>query len=523
MEFYSLQFILFLVFWLIIYYSVRRRVCGRQWVILLAASLSFYAIVSVKSLAFILITAWTTWQAARTLERLSEEGKAARKACTDKAEKAAVKRQYLRKRRVVLWCCLILNFGILAILKYCGGLLVGHGLSGLVIPLGISFYTFQSVSYLVDIYNGKYASAASFLQYLTFVSWFPQLLQGPINRYDAMGDALTQDHAWDAERAYKALLLILCGLLKKYAIAEQLSPLISAMFDTVDAQIPGSVVVCGILMYSAQQYADFSGGIDVVLGVSELFGIPMAQNFRQPYFATSLGDFWRRWHISLGAWMRDYVFYPVALTRPMQRLGKWCGKTFQGETGKHLSRTAAACIANLIVFLLVGVWHGAEEHYIAWGLYNGLIIALSDLTAPLWQRVGRTIRITGDGHGMRIFRIVRTFIIVNIGWYFDRISDLSYRMICFRNTVSAFRLSALKSTLYSYNVDYVMKPIGIAIIGLVVVFIISVCRERQIDVRERVCRMPSVIQAAALSVACVLILFSFVFTAPSGGFLYAQF
>ena len=524
MEFYSLQFIVFISFWLIAYYGLGRFMPGRRWLVLLGASLSFYAILELKGLVFLLASAGSTWLAAQKLEHLQDRCKAERKKCSDREGKAAQKAIYRRKERAVLWTCIVFNFGILALLKYAGGFLTTiSGVSSILVPIGISFYTFQSASYLIDVYNAKYASEKSFARYLLFVSWFPQLLEGPINRYDAMKVSLFQDHAWRADRFYESLLLILFGFFKKYAIAEQLSPLISQMFDRTDAQIPGSVVVLGILMYSAQQYADFSGGIDIVLGVSKLFGTYMAPNFRQPYFAVSLGDFWRRWHISLGAWMRDYVFYPFALLGCMQKLGKWFSRHFSGNMGKHLSRTVPACIANIAVFLIVGIWHGMEEHYLAWGLYNGLIIAASDLMSPLFAAAASRFPISVSKRVAHGLRILRTFIIVNIGWYFDRIADLNYRMICFRNTILHFRLSQLKTTLYSYNLDYVMKPVGIAAVGVLIVLAVSFLREREIDVKGRFMRLPALTQTGILTLVFLMILFAFVFTAPSGGFLYAQF
>ena len=145
------------------------------------------------------------------------------------------------------------------------------------------------------------------------------MIQGPINRFARMKEQLFAHHDFDWEQTKRALFLILFGLMKKYAIANLLVDGIAAILDSPSSDIPGSVVIAGILMYSAQQYADFSGGIDLVLGIARLFGIQMAPNFRQPYFAVSLGDFWRRWHISLGAWMKDYVFYPFALTKAMQK------------------------------------------------------------------------------------------------------------------------------------------------------------------------------------------------------------
>ena len=221
--------------------------------------------------------------------------------------------------------------------------------------------------------------------------------------------------------------------------------------------------------------------------------------------------------------MRDYVFYPFALLGCMQKLGKWFTRQFSGNVGKHLGRTVPACIANIVVFLIVGIWHGAEEHYLAWGLYNGLIIAASDLLSPLFAAAVSRFPISVSKRASHGLRIVRTFIIVNIGWYFDRIADLNYRRICFRNTVIHFRLSELKSTLYSYNLDYVIKPVGIAAVGVLAVLAVSILRERQIDVKGRFMRLPAPIQTGILTLVLLMILFAFVFTAPSGGFLYAQF
>ena len=318
--------------------------------------------------------------------------------------------------------------GILAFFKY-NGLLGGvlHGWRAVAMPLGISFYTFQAISYLIDQYNGKYPAERNFLHFLLFVSWFPQLLQGPIGRYDKLRSQFFRENHWDGDRIKRALLLILFGLMKKYAIADMLVGSISSVLDGDISRLPGSLVVFAILLYSAQQYADFSGGIDIISGVSLLFGIELAPNFRQPYFSTSLGDFWRRWHISLGAWMRDYLFYPFALLKPMQNFGRWCTK-HMGKNGKHFGRVLPAGIANLVVFFVVGIWHGPQLHYVLWGLYNGMVIALSDLTEPFWKHLAAKLRMNTESRGFHVFRIVRTFVIVNIGWYFDRISQ--FRAAC---------------------------------------------------------------------------------------------
>lgn len=291
-----------------------------RWVVLLLASYGFYASRSLAGLPFILATTGTTWLAALAIARIGESGKARLKAA-EKERKKAIRAAARRRQRAVMLAALLLNFGLLAVLKYTDDVRGWFGASplGLLLPLGISFYTFQSMGYLLDVYNGKYAPQKNLARFALFVSFFPQLIQGPIGRYDQLEKQLEGGGQVDVPRAF---LLMLWGLAKKMVIADRALPMVSAVFDAPGGTWGGAMAVVGVLAYSVQQYCDFSGGIDLVAGIAELFGIRLAENFRRPYFAVSLGDFWRRWHISLGAWMRDYIFYPFALSRPVSRLSK---------------------------------------------------------------------------------------------------------------------------------------------------------------------------------------------------------
>ena len=361
MQLYSLQFVAFLCLSLAAYFALGRIAPRYQWTVLLAASLGFYVCTGWHNLFFILLTAGSSWAVGMAFGKLEERSKAARKAASDRAEKKEIKARFNHYKWLVLLAALVLNFGVLSYIKYWNVLLDGLGMgesflaSSLLLPLGLSFYTFQSMGYLIDAYNGKVQPERNPLKYLLFVSWFPQLIQGPINRFDQLAEQLCAPRHFDAAGAKRALLLIGFGMLKKFVVADMLVKTIAACLDQVTPGTPGSIIVFGILLYSAQQYGDFSGGIDMVRGVSQLFGVRMAENFRQPYFSVSLGDFWRRWHITLGAWMRDYVFYPFALTDAMRRLGKWAG----AHLGEHWGRTLPASVANILVFFLVGLWHGA--------------------------------------------------------------------------------------------------------------------------------------------------------------------
>ena len=293
-----------------VYHIIPRRV---SWVVLLVASYGFYAARSLSGLPFILATTLSTWLGALRIDRIASTAKARLKA--DKAtlgaeEKKQIKAAARSRERVWLYAVLVLNFALLAVLKYTDDVLGLAGCSplGLVLPLGISFYTFQSMGYLIDVYSGKYAAEHSLPRFALFVSFFPQLIQGPIGRYDQLGKQLREPHAFDYDNMVRGLMLMLWGLFKKLVIADRALPLVSTVFSAPAGEYGGALSVVAVLFYAVQQYCDFSGGIDLVAGIAQLFGIQLAPNFRRPYFSVSLADFWRRWHISLGAWMRDYVF-----------------------------------------------------------------------------------------------------------------------------------------------------------------------------------------------------------------------
>lgn len=529
MELFSLQYLLFILILFAACYLLPRlspRAAGFQWVVLLAASLVFYLYMGGWAIFLLLVTSASVWAGGLLLAGRDAVWKQQKKeGFPSSAQKKAAKARITRQKRWILAAVLLLNFGILAWLKYFAALIPAF--SGLLLPLGISFYTFQSASYLIDQYNGKYPAEKNFFHFLLFVSWFPQLLQGPIGRYDRLRPQFFAEHRLDRERVKRALLLILFGLMKKYAIADMLSGSISSVLDQDTSRLPGSLVVFAILLYSAQQYADFSGGIDIITGVSALFGIDLAPNFRQPYFSTSLGDFWRRWHISLGAWMRDYLFYPFALLRPMQSFGKWCTKHF-GSHGKHLGRVLPAAVANLLVFFVVGIWHGPQLHYVLWGLYNGIVIALSDLTAPFWKGLAGKLRMNTDSSGFHVFRIIRTFVIVNIGWYFDRISQFENCLHAFAVTVTSFRLLALKdgvvSEILSRSTAFnIAGGYAVAFFGLALVLINSLLKEKGKDSYAVFSEKPFFFRAFVIVFMMLLVTGSFLFTESAGGFLYANF
>ena len=239
----------------------------------------------------------------------------------------------------------------------------------LMIPIGISFYTLQAIAYMTDVYRGKYRADKNFFKFMLFMSYFPQIVQGPIARYDFLANQLYEGRDMEYKRCTFGIQLILWGYIKKLVIADRLAVPVNEIFNNFN-EYTGMLVLLAAIGYGLQVYADFSGGMDIARGVSQVFGIELQLNFKQPYFARSIEEFWRRWHITLGAWMKDYIFYPLSLSKLSGNIGKKARLLFGSSIGKKIP----SFIAMFIVYFLVGFWHGAEWKYIFYGIWNGLFI-----------------------------------------------------------------------------------------------------------------------------------------------------
>ena len=517
MNFYTFTFAIFLLISLFIYYIAPKRF---QWIVLLIANTVFYAFTGIGNIAFILLSSLITFYSSKIINDLNQSLKN-KKTELSKEDFKIEKTKTQNKKRLILILMLILNVGILIYLKY-WRILIGS--KTLLLPLGISYYTLTTIGYFMDIYNSKYDRETNFFKYFVFVSFFPQLILGPIVRYNQSGFQLREEHNFDFENIKHGFMLILYGSLKKYLVADLLVKHISTIFDGVYTNYPGCVLLTGILMYAIYQYADFSGGTDLVLGIAELFGIKLPQNFKQPYFSISIANFWQRWHITLGGWMRDYIFYPFALTKAMQNLSKWC----TNHLGKHFGRTMPACIANILVFMLVGLWHGPELHFFIWGLYNGVIIALSDILKPVFEKINTTLHINVKSRGWHLFQIIRTFIIVNIGWYFDRIVDVPKSFAYLKNTFIHFGnplILASKDYMNQIlgNITDFQSHIVLIMLGTIIIFVVSLLKENKIDVYGEIQKKNIAVRWMAYYIPLILIILSLSFSAGDTGFMYAQY
>ena len=541
MTYTSLNFIFFVLATALVYFVLPFK--KYRWTVLLAASIFFYCTWSYQLGAFMLFTTLSTYLIALWLSKASAKSKAvlkAHKSEWSRDDKKKYKNKTKVRMRLIMTLALLLNFGILAFLKYynffagsLNDILGAFSLDfsapslKLILPLGISFYTFQSMGYIVDVYREKTEAQKNPLKLLLFVSFFPQIIQGPISIYDQLAVQLFEGHDFDFTRFKHGCELIMWGFFKKLVIADRAVIPITAVTAEFN-KFGGTTLTFTILLYALQLYADFSGGIDISRGVAQIFGVDMIDNFKRPYFSRSINEYWRRWHISLGAWLKNYLFYPVAMSNAFITASKKMKGTRFGKTaaGAHISKVLPTSVASLIVFLVVGIWHGASWKYVAFGAWNGLIIMVSILLEPLFISAKDKLHIKDTNIPFMLFQMFRTFLIVLVGYVFDVAPSFSQAMRTFwlLFTNQNFKLG------YSQISDLGLgkKDYLVVLIGGLIIFIASVIQERAkdgLDIRHMLDKKPFILRFALLFVCLISIVVFGIYGSgySAADFVYAQF
>lgn len=540
MNYTSLNFILFVALTVLVYFLFPLK--KQKWTVLLVASYVFYLFAGYKYVAFILFTTVSTYLFALWINRIgvkSKETLKLNKQTWDKDKKKKFKNSIKHKKRLVMALVLVVNFGILAFLKYynffAGSLndvmgVFGIGFSAptlkLFLPLGISFYTFQSMGYIVDVYREKVAPEKNIAKLALFVSFFPQIIQGPISFYDQLAHQLYEPHKFDFTRFKYGMELILWGFFKKLIIADRAVVAINTV--TADyAAYNGTTLTFTILLYALQLYADFSGGIDISRGVAQIFGIDMVDNFKRPYFAKSINDYWRRWHITLGAWLKNYLFYPLAMSNLFINASKKMKGTKFGSTkaGAHIAKVLPTSIASLIVFLVVGIWHGANWKYVAFGIWNGGIIMISILLKPVFDWVLAKLRINAQSFAYGVFQMFRTFLVVLVGYVFDVAPNFAQAMNTFKLVFVDQSFSAGWSQISELGLD--KFDYAIIIFAMIVVFVASVIQERHSSttIREMLDKKPFALRGLVIFAGLMLVLVFGIYGPgyDPAAFVYMQF
>jgi len=411
MTFLSGGFLLLVGGLLIIYFALPKPL---RYLALLAGSVAFYALCSPRYLPFLALTVLSVYFTARLLGRSLERQKAyvaEHKKDLSKEELTAYKRKQAGKRTAWFLLCLLLNLGLLGALKYTSFLLQAFAAPWQVrwvLPLGISFYTFQSIGYLIDVKRGKYPPERNLLRYALFASFFPQMIQGPISRYDMLSKTLYEGADFDWDRLGRGLVRMAWGAGKKLILADRLSPALALLFGGEAGSFRGGWVLLGMVLYALRLYADFTGGIDMALGVGELFGVVLPENFDRPYLSKNIEEYWTRWHMTMGSWFRDYVFYPLNMSKGFLR---WT-RALRARFGNGFLSRLPLYAATLVVWLATGVWHGAGWNFALWGLTNGAVIILSLTLKPLYDRFHGRFPGLKQRKGYGAFEILRTFLLM---------------------------------------------------------------------------------------------------------------
>lgn len=519
MQLTSISFLLFAAVLLPVYYLAPKKA---QWCLLLLASYVFYLWAGFQYLVFILFTTVTTWLATICMARQYEKQECylSQHELT-REEKKACKAATKKRCKTPMFVCVILNFAVLAVCKF----LITEPFSSAAkdgtfsfltigIPLGISFYMFQSVGYVVDVYRGSVGAEKNPLKLALFVSYFPQLIQGPISKFKQLGPQLYAPHPFDGKEFSFGLQRMLWGYFKKLVIADRIAAAVVALRGP---EFTGVGFFLLTVAYAIQIYADFTGGIDMVIGLSQALGIRMTENFHRPFFSKNIAEYWRRWHISLGEWMKGYIFNPISVSAPMLKLSKAARRKL-GNFGKRLP----VYIATFATWFVTGIWHGITLNFILWGMMNCVVIIISEELQPLYQKFHNKFGIK-EKPWYAAFEILRMFLLMNfirvvdlfpnVGEYFSRmgslVTDFNFRI---------FTNGALE-TLSLTQPDYF-----ILIGGIILMFTVSMIQEKKGSIREILWERPVLRYALVIALLVVVLLMgSYGIGYNANDFIYNQF
>ena len=476
MSFLSLSFPVFLVATVGAFFLVPKR---WQWGVLLLASYVFYASWGVLSVVLLLWTTMLHYVGAVTIGKAKNHG----------------------KRRAILFFCIVADVGLLFFCKYAAffsrsvdeaAVWFGTAPPALQLPViaivGVSFFTFQAMAYVIDVYRGTSAPERSLGILALSFAFFPKILQGPIERAGHLHAQLRAGHAFHATRVFEGLRLMLWGFFQKIVIANQAAIVVSQVYAAPES-FSGSALLFVTYLFTFQIYADFAGYTDIARGAARIFGIDLLQNFDRPYAATSIADFWRRWHLTLSFWFRDYVYIPLGGNR--LSLPYWCG-------------------AILIIFLLSGLWHGAAWTFVVWGCIHGLSIILDRLLQPVGAFLDTHLFHRSFLRVRHACSVLLTFHILVFSWVFFRAQTLADAFLIVRKIFTelpAFVSHIESDTFATVTKGFVIDSLDVLILVACVAFFMFVEHARAFPVAvARFTALPTWIRWGAYYVVILLIL-----------------
>ena len=527
-SYFHLKYIfIFLPVLIIIYNFIPKKI---KPLVLLIASYIFFYIISGKLIIFIILSSLSIYLAGLLMDKKNKE-RDRKLSETAKEYKKDVKEKYKRKKKLILVLTIIFNVIFLFIFKYLGFFttIINDLLSlfkvnysfriiKLLAPIGISFYTLEAISYLVDVYNEKVEASKNILKVMLYLTFFPTIMEGPIVKFSDIKDSLYNGSKITYHNFCSGYKRIIFGLFKKYLIVDRLNVFVKLAFDNY-LNYSGLTLAIGVIFYTILLYMDFSGTMDIVIGTGEIFDIKIPENFRQPFFSKNISEFWSRWHISLGLWFKNYIFYPVSLSKGVKKLSSNIKKKF----GNRVSSLLMGAIALFAVWSLNGLWHGAGFTFIFFGYYHFTLILLGNIFEPYIVKICQKLRVNRENKIYKFLQIIKTCCLVFIGELFFRADTLNTGFGILKRIITKFSFRSFSLEIFTLGLD--IKDFIVAFLALVVIFIISILKEKKINIRESLNKKNIVLRWALYY---ALILAIIVFGAYGAGYapldpIYADF
>lgn len=492
MLFNSGEFIVFFPIVVLLYFGLPTRV-KNLW--LLVASYYFYMCWNAKYALLLFFSTFVTYLGGRLLERI-KTGNSSHK---------------LLLSRSVLVIAVSVNLILLFYYKYINFVLkllqdialqmhiqLNVPAFDIVLPVGISFYIFQALGYLIDVYRDDIYAEKSLLRYALFVSFFPQLVAGPIERSKNLLKQLADKKKFSFENTRAGLLIMLWGYFLKLVIADRSAVLVNTVYNSYEGY-KGFQLIIASMMFAVQIYCDFMGYSIIAKGAAKVLGFDLMENFAQPYFATSVKDFWRRWHISLSTWFRDYLYIPLG--------GSRCSKL---KKRRNL----------LITFMVSGLWHGANLTFVAWGLIHGIYQVIEDWLTPMTDRLLKQFKVKTNVFSWKLILILKTFVLTDIAWVFFRAKTISSAVFIIRKSFELDNIGLLLND-GLYQLGLGTKDMNILLIALAVLFVSSYLREKGEKVSEVLLAQNAIFRYVLYWGAVIMIILSLDITGQE--FIYFQF
>lgn len=488
MNFISITFLVFFPVFFCIYYLVPKKY---RYVVLAIGSYIFYGWGNIGVLLILLLTTVITYIGGGILARHRSK---------------RIYALFFLMNLLVLLVFKYLNFFAENVNKICivfGSSALLDKVPSLILPIGLSFYVFQSMTYLGDVYRGRIKAERNFLRYSAFVAFFPAILSGPIQKARTLLPQIAAPCDFDSERAIKGFILFAWGIFQKIAVANNLAVIVNTVFDNCHSydKTNSAYFIAAALSFSVYIYADFSSYSDMARGIAKILGIEIGKNFNNPYLSVSCSEFWRRWHVSLNEWLTENVYIPLGGNR-------------KGKIRKYVN--------VFLVFLISGIWHGASWNFVLWGAVNGIFAIIGQLLSPVKKRAYAAIKVDEECESIVIFRRIIVFWLITITWVFFR-NDISTSLYIIKNMVLFYPVKLFEPALLTICGTEV-RTFGTMI--MVVIFgIIQYCRKDERKYYLKFRKQPVFVQCMVIAI----IIYICIFKASAGNttlntqFLYFQF